>query len=312
MNKKEVKGKTSDTALFTALRRTIANKEYKNENLGPDYLAKIFLPAHYRFFLRFERIRKNTKNKLADAMPGLNEYIIARTAFFDDLFKNALKEQISQIVLLGAGYDSRAYRFFELNKGTKIFELDAIPTQNRKIKCLKAAHTIIPKEVQYVPIDFIKESLSGVLEKAGYKKQEKTLFLWEGVSYYLDSESVKNTLEFVGHSSHADSVIAFDYTIPLREETMNEYYGAREFTKSMKKYHANEELMFSIQNGEIESFLAKRNLKMIKYMDNEAIERKYLMDDKGSLIGSITGNFRFVCVSPLKNRKSSSGPTSLS
>lgn len=295
--KKKVKQNPSDTALFTALRRTIANKEYKNENLGPDYLAEIFLPAHYRFFLRFERIRKNTKNKLAGAMPGLNEYIIARTVFFDCLFINALKGQIPQIMLLGAGYDSRAYRFRELNRDTKIFELDAIPTQNQKIKCLKAAHISIPIEVHYVPINFLKESLSDVLEKAGYKKQEKPLFLWEGVSYYLDIESIKETLDFVGNFSHRDSIIAFDYTIPISEETMN---GADEFIKSMKEHHANEELMFSIQNGEIESFLAERNLKMIRYMDNAAIERKYLMDDDGSLIGRITRNFRFVCASPMK------------
>jgi methyltransferase (TIGR00027 family) len=300
MNKKKVEQIPSETALFAALRRTIANKEYNNNKLGPDYLAEIFLPAYYRFFLKFEKVRKNTKNKLAGFMPGLTEYIIARTAFFDGLFINAIKNQIPQIVLLGAGYDSRAYRFAKSNKGTIIYELDAIPTQKRKIKCLKAAHVIIPIEIQYVPINFINESLSNVLEKAGYKNQERTLFLWEGVSFYLDLESVKETLSFVGRSSHRDSVIAYDYTISISEENMNKYYGANEFKKSMKEHHANEALVFSIKNGEIESFLAERDLRMIDYLDNEAIERKYLMDENGSLIGRMTGIFRFVCASPLK------------
>jgi len=75
------------------------------------YLAEIFLPASLQVFLRFEKVRENTKNKLAAFMPGLNEYIIARTAFFDGLFLDALKDKFPQIVLLGAGYDSRAYRF---------------------------------------------------------------------------------------------------------------------------------------------------------------------------------------------------------
>lgn len=50
MSKKSVREKPSETALFAALRRTIANKEYKNEKHGPDYLAEYFLPPHFRFF----------------------------------------------------------------------------------------------------------------------------------------------------------------------------------------------------------------------------------------------------------------------
>ena len=58
--------------------------------------------------------------------------------------------------------------------------------------------------------------------------------------------------------------------------------------------------MFSIKHGEIESFFADMNLRMIEYLDNEAIEHKYLLDDNESLIGRMTGNFRFVCASPMK------------
>ena len=299
MNKKKIDQKPSETALFAALRRTIAYKEYHNDKFGPDYLAEIFLPPHFRFFLKFKKIRENTKKKLAQLMPGLTEFIIARTAFFDNLFLNALKNQTPQIVFLGSGYDSRAYRFAKTNRGTTIYELDAIPTQNRKIKCLKAAHINIPKEVKYVPINFINESLGDVLKKAGYKNQEKTLFLWEGVSYYLDLDSVKRTLEYVGQSSHKESVIAYDYSISIPEEDRNKYYGVNEFMKSMKEHHANEKLVFTIKHGDIESFLIDRGLRMIGHLDNEGIELKYLVDDNEFLIGRIPGNFRFVLASPL-------------
>ena len=232
-------------------------------------------------------------------MPGLTEYIMARTVFFDDLFVKALNNQIPQIVLLGAGYDSRAYRFARLNQGTIIFELDALPTQNRKIKSLKTAHIDIPREIRFIPINFLTESLGNVLEKSGYVKQERTLFLWEGVSYYLNLESVKETLDLVGHSQR-DSVIALDYTVPISEESVHNLYGAREFRESMKKHHASEEFMFSLDNGEIESFLAECNLQIIEYMDNEKIEVKYLTNEDGDLLGRITGNFRLVCASPLQ------------
>ena len=299
MKAKKIDQKPSETALFAALRRTIAYKEYNNDKFGPDYLAEIFLPPHFRFFLKFKKIRENTKKKLAQMMPGLTELIIARTALFDNLFMDALKNQTPQIVFLGSGYDSRAYRFAKSNKSTIIYELDALPTQNRKIKCLKAAHINIPREVKYVPINFTNDSLGDVLKKAGYKSQEKTLFLWEGVSYYLDSDSVERTLEYVGQLSHKESVIAYDYSISIPEEDRGMYYGVNEFMKSMKKHHANEELVFTIKQGAIESFLMDRGLRMIEHLDNKGIELKYLVDNNGSLIGRITENFRFVLASPL-------------
>jgi methyltransferase (TIGR00027 family) len=298
MNDKGVEQKPSETALFAALRRTLANKDFKNGKFGPDDLAEHFLPPHFRFFLKFKKIRENTKAKLNGFLPGLNEYMIARTAYFDGLFMDALKNNYSQIVLLGAGYDSRAYRFKELNKGTKIFELDIPPTQNRKKEYLKKARIDIPQGVKLVPIDFNQESLKDILEKAGYKEHEKTLFIWEGVSYYLDAESVDATLEFVSHSSQAESIIAFDYTVSLSEENLPDYYGAKEFAQTMKEQHANEELLFSIEEGKIEPFLEGIDLKMIDHLNNEEIEKTFLTKDNGSLIGPITGHFRFVSASP--------------
>lgn len=293
-----VEQKPSETALFAALRRTLANKEFKDAKFGPDYLAEYFLPPHFRFFLRFKKIRENTKNRLNGFLPGLNEYMIARTAYFDGLFVDALRNGFPQIVILGAGYDSRAYRFTELNRDTKIFELDIAPTQNRKKACLKKAQIDISPEVIYVPIDFNKELLRDVLERAGCREQEKTLFIWEGVSYYLDAKSVDATLNFVSHTSCPESIIAFDYTVTLSEENLPEYYGAKAFTQTMREHHANEELMFSVGEGIIESFLEGRNLKMIKHLDNKEIEKTFLTLDNGSCIGSMTGHFCLVSASP--------------
>ena len=215
MTNNSVEQKPSETALFATLRRTIANKEYKNKKFGPDDLAEYFLPAHFRFLLKYNKIRANTKNRLNGVLPGLNEYMIARTAYFDRLFLDALKDKTPQIVLLGAGYDSRAYRFAKSNHGTRIFELDISPTQDRKINCLNKARIDIPKVVTFVPINFNLESLKDVLEKAGYDNQQKTLFIWEGVSYYLEVESVDKTLEFACQAAHPESTLAFDYTISI-------------------------------------------------------------------------------------------------
>ena len=290
--------KPSETALFAALRRALAHKEYKNERFGPDDIAEVFLPPHFRFFLKFRRIRENTKNKLDASLPGVTEYMIARTAYFDRLFVDALNDKTPQIVLLGAGYDSRALRFAGANRGTRIFELDAAPTQERKVQCLRKARIAIPEHLTFVPIDFNRESLGDALEKAGYKNDQKTLFIWEGVSYYLEMESVDRTLEFVSHASHPESALAFDYTVSVSEENTDEAYGVKEFAQSMKEHHASEELMFSIEEGGAEAFLRQRGLRMVDHLDNEEIESAFLLDENGSLIGRMTGHFRFVLAVP--------------
>ena len=294
MSNNGVEQKPSETAMFAALRRSLANKEFGDQKFGPDNLAIHFLPPHFRFFLKFKKIQADTKEKLSEALPGLTEYMIARTAYFDSLFVDALEKEFPQIVLMGAGYDTRAYRFAELNKDTKIFELDIAPTQNQKKKYLKKARIDIPKSVKLVSIDFNKETLGDVLGKAGFDGQEKTLFIWEGVTYYLDAESVDSTLSFISRSSHSESIIAFDYTVSLSEENLSDFYGAKEFAQTMEEHHAAEELTFSIPEGEIESFLEGRNLKMLDHLDNEEIEKKFLTMDNGTLIGRTTGHFRFV------------------
>ena len=292
-----VEQKPSDTALFAALRRTIANKEFGNEMYGPDYLAEKFLPPHFRFFLKFKKIRANTKERLNEFLPGLNEYMIARTAYFDHLFVEALKDQTSQVVFLGAGYDTRAYRFANLNHGTRIFELDIAPTQDRKRKCIKSARLKVPEFLTFIPIDFNHQSLADVLGEAGYQSHLKTLFIWEGVSYYLDAASVDRTFEIASKAAHPESSIAFDYIVSISKENIDDYYGVKEFSQTMREQHPNEDLLFSIDEGEIESFLEQRGLRVVEYLNNDDIEKRYFMDEEGSMPGQITGHFCFALAS---------------
>jgi methyltransferase (TIGR00027 family) len=302
MSKKGVEKRHSETAIFAALYRAVANKEFKSEGFGSDYLAEYFLPSRYRFLIKFKKIRASVKNKSNKLTPGMYEYMLARTVFFDNVFIDALNQNIPQIVLLGAGYDTRAYRFAKLNTATKIIELDIATTQKRKKKCLKKAQIDFPKHVTLVPIDFNKESLKNVLEKAGYENNEKTLIIWEGVSYYLEPESVDATLEFVNNSSHNESVIAFDYAISISEENINNYYGVKEFAKTWKKHRSGELFRFAIDEGKIESFLEQRGLKIVNHLDNKEIEKTFLLNENGSFIGQINGLFRFVTAS--SNNKS--------
>jgi methyltransferase (TIGR00027 family) len=298
MTKRGVEQEPSETALFGALHRAIAHKEFEGKRPGPDYLAEHFLPPHYRFFIKFKRVRTRTRRRFGEALPGLHEYVMARTAYFDGVFVDALKSGVPQIVLLGAGYDSRAIRFAALNRATRIVELDIATTQARKKSCLAKARIDVPVRVSFVPIDFHADSLDDVLARAGCEQDEKTLYLWEGVSYYLEPEAVDATLGFVGRSSHPESAIAFDYAVSISEDTIDDYYGVRTFAQSMRTHHPQELFRFTIDEGNIGSFLEQRGLRLVQHLDNQEMEQTFLVDDHGSLPGPVTGLFRFVLASP--------------
>ena len=297
MPEKDVESKPSQTALFAALRRAISYNEFNNEQFGPDNLATALLPPYFRFFLKFKKIQANTKEKLDALLPGLTEYMIARTAYFDRQFKNALQDNTPQIVLMGAGYDTRAFRYADLNKGTRIFEMDIAPTQEYKKECLRKARIDIPQQVSFVPINFNKDSLGSVLEEAGFQPDLKTLFIWEGVSYYLDPDSVDTTLEFISMAAD-ESMIVFDYTLAISGEEVSDRYGVKEFAQSMQEHHSGEELLFSIERDEIGPYLKKRGLKLVEHLYNQQIEQEYLTKTDGSLLGQMTGHFCFVTASP--------------
>lgn len=298
MTDRRVEQRPSETALIAALRRTLANMAFPDGKFGPDGLAKYFLPGYYRFFLRSKDVRANTLKKLDALLPGVQQYIIARTVYFDRWFVDALKSGLSQIVLLGAGYDSRAYRFAALNRGTRVFELDIAPTQNRKKKCLKAARIEIPPQVEFVPVDFNHEAPGEVLEAAGWEPGQKTLFLWEGVSYYLEPGPAQATLAFAGQAAPGSRIV-FDYAVSLAAEDMEQVYGGDAFTQSMQAYHADEALTFSLGDGEIGPFLVRTGLSLVEHLDNEQIEAACLADERGARLGRITGQFRFAVAEPV-------------
>jgi methyltransferase (TIGR00027 family) len=210
-------GLPSRTAIGAAVGRAIGAKNPIPEFRNPDYLAIRLLGPSERALitdfpaevldLDFETAMKRYPN------PSFVTAMFIRTKYFDRVLTEALDRKVAQAVVLGAGLDSRGYRFKDRLRGVKFFEVDYGPTQEHKKGRVQEIFGHLPEQVRYVPMDFTKDDLLTELQKAGYREDQATIFLWEAVVFYLPETAVKSTLHFVRDHAAPGSTIAFDYLL---------------------------------------------------------------------------------------------------
>jgi methyltransferase (TIGR00027 family) len=142
--------------------------------------------------------------------PGVQNSLVARARFIDDFAERLIEEGLQQLVILGAGYDFLAYRIEGLKK-IRTFEVDHPATQSVKTAKIREIFGSIPEHVTYVSADLGTEDFGRRLMEQGYKRSEKTLFIMEGLLYYLPPHVVDEVLSFIAENSGKGSAIIFDY-----------------------------------------------------------------------------------------------------
>eukprot|EP01122_Echinamoeba_exundans_P011946 TRINITY_DN48_c0_g1_i1.p1 TRINITY_DN48_c0_g1~~TRINITY_DN48_c0_g1_i1.p1 ORF type:complete len:371 (-),score=60.73 TRINITY_DN48_c0_g1_i1:45-1106(-) len=205
-------------------------------------------------------------------------WVIARTKFYDSIIQERA-EQFEQFVILGAGFDCRAYRL-SLPSNLKIYEVDRPETQAHKRDCIRFVPGIEErlKRVTFVPVNFNTQKIEDQLPASGYSKDKKTLFLWEAVTQYISAEAVDNVLKFVRENSGSGSMICFDYKYKEAVDGTKSYAGL-----ALKTFvgQENEPYVFGVPEGKINQFLKDRGFevdrvaspdelsKLVKHSDTE-------------------------------------------
>lgn len=285
VDEKRIEQKISRTAEFTCLIRASSFCEKTVQYKSFDYVALKMLPTFFIPVLRFSVLRNIFKNRFFP--PGMYEYVIARTKFIDSVFENAIVDGFDQILIFGAGFDSRGIRFGKASNNAKIFELDAPVTQEAKINQLKKRGVEINPNIIFISIDFNRESIENKLIESGFCKNKKSLFILEGLTMYLDTGAIDNTFEVIDRFAGDGSEVVFDYVYSsvLREENL--YYGESEVYKGVKK--ENEPWCFGIEKGELRSFLKDKNLELIEILTSKDLEQEFFKNDDGIIVGKVNG-----------------------
>jgi len=260
--------RASITAEGIALARAVESQKPAEQRICYDPFARQFVSALYwnvfRFFVSSGYAERRG--------PGTMGFLVARERYIDDYLQAGLNDGLEQLVILGAGYDSRAYRFAQL-KDRHVFEVDHAATQQAKIVKLTKILSELPRHVVFVPIDFETQTLRQRLLECGYNERKKTLFIWQGVTQYLTPKAVDDTLAFVANHSGRGSSIIFDYMYTsLLDGTVK-----RGEVNSMQRYRrlTGEGFKFGIPEGTIEAFMQQRGFCRVKNATHEDFKRAY-------------------------------------
>ncbi|AKB50693.1 hypothetical protein MSBRW_1440 [Methanosarcina barkeri str. Wiesmoor] len=185
------KGPSSKTAEGIALHRLRESVRPESERIFYDPYAIYFINPKILEFIRSNPDKSKAEVERYDHfLPGTVNSIVARVRYFDDFVKKSIDEGFEQLIIMGAGYDSRAYRIEGMKK-LKVFEVDHPETQSSKIEKVRKIFTSLPDHVSYIPADLAADDLGRKLQDAGYNKSKKTLFLMEGLLYYLSPRLVE-------------------------------------------------------------------------------------------------------------------------
>jgi methyltransferase (TIGR00027 family) len=226
----------SRTAEHNALFRAIECARAPQQRIVNDWLAQHFLSAPFRLTALLSR-------NPACAMllcryvdyrwPGSRTSLIARTRLMDDYLTLKLATGVPQVVILGAGFDSRAHRITGAERA-HFFEVDHPNTSAVKKALIRRALGALPEHVKYVPVNFQRDPLPEALKAAGFDPLIRSLILWEGVSNYLTEDSVKATLTFIAGLAEG-TVLIFTYVDEAVLHNPAQFAGGSEVQKTFAR-----------------------------------------------------------------------------
>jgi methyltransferase (TIGR00027 family) len=252
-----MKDTSSFTAETMALQRAFETHRPARTRLFEDPYADKFLHGPLGALAQASRLPglRTAIPRLYDVVagPGPRPSAIARTRLIDELIDD-LGAEIAQVVILGAGFDSRAHRLRSL-AGRTVFEVDHPATQHAK---RATVDRIGPADstVVYVPVDFERDPLDARLEAAGFGRRVPALFLWEGVTNYLTAEAVDQTLATVRALCVAGGVLVFTYVHAGALDGSVSFPEARRWTKAVEM--SGEPWIFGLRPETLDAFLAAR------------------------------------------------------
>jgi methyltransferase (TIGR00027 family) len=267
-----LQGRPSITAEAVTMARALEHLKPEGQRVVDDPYAHLFLSRASRAALAAWS-GSLTGRALRRLGPTGTTYVPLRHRFIDDHLTAALHNGAEQVVLLGAGYDTRAYRFADHLAGRPVYEVDLAAISRSKAATIAKHADLFPTtNVVRVEIDFERQGLEQTLKEAGFNAGARTFFTWEGVPMYLTRTAVKATLDAVSAISGAGSVIAHDMWYVVDDPSP--LGTARRLAPSALSF-IGEPVTFSVHPEEMDYFLGRHGFRIVDLVLSEELQQRY-------------------------------------
>ena len=275
----------SNTAETQAALRAVGAAERDPVLRNPDWMAARLVTAAPRLtaLAKVPGVRRLLPPLAERLAPGAYHYETARVKHIDAVLQAELREGLDQLVILGAGYDSRPYRFAEALRDVRAFEVDLAPMSAIKRRKMARLLSSPPPHVTYVEADLLDADLEERLTRHGYDIHAATLLILSGVAPYLGDAAVAELFAFVGRHSSPGSSIVFDYVFREMVEGDDSAHGARQIRKRLEEL--GEPLRFGIPAGGAQPFVERFGLTLISDLEPDSLAQRYLRRADGSTAG---------------------------
>lgn len=264
-----MKNKSGNTAFGAAAFRLIEQYEPEDKRLFNDPVIYYLTNSFLRFILKSGFMRNYYIHLSDKIIPGIIGAQICRTKFIDDKTLSVIKD-VQQILILGAGLDTRAFRIEGIEQ-KMIFEIDLPDVQKYKKQKLMKYLNILPSMVNYIPVDFNNMKTEAALNNTSFDYNKKTLVILEAVIQYINKDAVNEVFNFISKLP-GNSYLLFTYILQDVIERKTEV--AKKLMDWSDKNHYP--FLFGINQIEIGSFLKNYNLETIEDVGSEFYQEKYL------------------------------------
>ncbi len=254
-------GHASRTAEYNALFRALESQRRDGERLFDDPLARAFLTPPLAQVADVARVRAGHRlvvSLIDRRWPGPRTSVVARTRLIDDTIDALLDGGTDQVVVLGAGYDSRPYRLPALRE-RRVFEVDHPDTQRHKRAVVERTGAGAGVDVRFVPTDFHLGRLDDAMTAAGFEPGAPTLILWEGTSNYLTGPVVEDTLRWCARAAAGGHLI-FTYIHRDALTHPERFTGADRSVRTIGRH--GEAWTFGMEPEELPTRLARLGLSL--------------------------------------------------
>jgi methyltransferase (TIGR00027 family) len=258
-----------------ALFRAIETAEPARSRLFEDPYAAASLTGRLKALAEFARLP--ALGRLATwfldiGWPRTRSSAVVRTRLIDDLVRQAIRGGAQQVMLLGAGFDSRPYRLEEL-RDVPLFEVDHPFTQQAKRQRLEARVGRLPGNVHFVPVDFEKDDLETMLLHAGFDPAVATVTVWEGVVSYLTPLAVDRNFRMLARILTPGSQLIFSYVHKGALDGSVAFPEARRWKSSVRS--GGEPFIFGFDPAALADYLQPRGFALMSDVSTAQAAKPY-------------------------------------